>query len=225
MRMPPMTPLPCVLPLELPPPSQAFLELHGDRALHWPARGRLVIADLHLGKGDAFRRAGIGLPAGGTEADLDRLGRLLDRTAARSLWITGDLLHGPLRAAAWLDRWRAWRANRPDLDVAVVPGNHDRSLEAGTLAVRRLDACVIDGPLAFCHDPADAPPDRFAIVGHLHPTARPGRTGRRWPAFLIGRDRLVLPAFSAFTGGPSVTASADARVVLCVEGGLVALPR
>ncbi|MEE7560223.1 phosphoesterase, partial [Xanthomonas sp. Kuri4-2] len=42
------------------------VELLGDRALYRPARRALLIADLHLGKADVFRRAGIGLPAGGT---------------------------------------------------------------------------------------------------------------------------------------------------------------
>ena len=31
--------------------------LLGGRALYWPARARLLLADLHLGKADAFRRA------------------------------------------------------------------------------------------------------------------------------------------------------------------------
>jgi uncharacterized protein len=32
--------------------------LAGARALYWPARQALLIADLHLGKADVFRRAG-----------------------------------------------------------------------------------------------------------------------------------------------------------------------
>lgn len=59
----------------------------GDRALYWPARRRLLIADLHLGKGDVFRRAGIALPSGGTSHDLARLAALLERTGAHELWI------------------------------------------------------------------------------------------------------------------------------------------
>ncbi|HXH01105.1 MAG TPA: hypothetical protein VNI56_02790, partial [Xanthomonadaceae bacterium] len=51
-------------------------ELLGERALHWPRRQRLLIADLHLGKADLFRRAGIGLPRGGTSRDLQRLSAL-----------------------------------------------------------------------------------------------------------------------------------------------------
>ena len=44
-----------------------------DRALWWPARRRLVIADLHLGKGDAFRHAGIAVPR--TESLKDTVAR------------------------------------------------------------------------------------------------------------------------------------------------------
>jgi hypothetical protein len=47
--------------------------LVGARALYWPARRALLIADLHLGKADVFRRAGIALPSGGTGEDLQRL--------------------------------------------------------------------------------------------------------------------------------------------------------
>lgn len=46
------------------------VELLGERALYRPAQRALLIADLHLGKADVFRRAGIGLPAGGTAHDL-----------------------------------------------------------------------------------------------------------------------------------------------------------
>ena len=50
------------------------VHLLGARALYWPARDALLIADLHLGKADLFRRSGIGLPSGGTSDDLQRLG-------------------------------------------------------------------------------------------------------------------------------------------------------
>ena len=46
--------------------------LCGERALYWPRQRWLLLADLHLGKGDAFRRAGIALPRGGTGHDLAR---------------------------------------------------------------------------------------------------------------------------------------------------------
>lgn len=76
------------------------MTLLGERALFWPARARLIIADLHLGKSHVFRRAGIAVPSGATRGDLDRLAALVARTAARELWIVGDVLHGPSTQAA-----------------------------------------------------------------------------------------------------------------------------
>ena len=49
------------------------MRLLADRALYWPARNRLLLADLHLGKADIFRRFGIALPSGGTRLDLSRI--------------------------------------------------------------------------------------------------------------------------------------------------------
>ena len=47
-----------------------------DRALIWPAQRTAFIADLHLGKGEIFRRAGIPIPEGTTQTDLQRITRL-----------------------------------------------------------------------------------------------------------------------------------------------------
>lgn len=118
--------------------------LVGARALYWPARQALLIADLHLGKADVFRRAGIALPSGGTGEDLQRLQRLLDLHACRELWILGDILHGPAHRAAWqahrqggaeqLDAHRDSGLGLLDLDgrqaAGEVPGRLQDDLEA-----------------------------------------------------------------------------------------------
>lgn len=39
------------------------LHLLGARALYWPTRSAMLIADLHLGKADLFRRAASACPA------------------------------------------------------------------------------------------------------------------------------------------------------------------
>jgi hypothetical protein len=67
--------------------------LHPDRALSWPARRTLVVADVHFGKDDAFRRAGIALPAGAARTDVARLARLLRRTRSERLVVLGDFFH------------------------------------------------------------------------------------------------------------------------------------
>src|SRR5690606_9677292 len=98
------------------------------RALYWPARRRLIIADLHLGKDHVFRRSGMAVPQGMTQDDLQRLSHLIGSTGAESLWVVGDLLHGPSAPAGWKDAWRDFRRRHQTKDVAVLTGNHDRWL-------------------------------------------------------------------------------------------------
>lgn len=172
--------------------------LLSDRALYWPARERLLIADLHLGKGHVFRSAGIPVPTGGTERDLQRLDRLLAFTGARSLWILGDFLHGA-RSAGADAAWHAFRHAHAGVDMGVVAGNHDRAFSANDAGVHRLSDGVVDGPFAFGHEPREGG-QHYWICGHVHPVVRIPAHGR-WPMFWVTEQLTVLPAFSAFTGG------------------------
>lgn len=188
------------------------LRLLADRALFWPARQRLLIADLHLGKGGIFRRAGIAVPGGGTQHDLIRLEVLLRATQARELWILGDFLHG--RADAVRDtQWREFAQRNAHCAITVIAGNHDRALQGSPLHVRLHADALRDGPFVFRHEPvaADA---AHVICGHVHPVLRlPGLSGR-YAAFVLQRSMTVLPAFSAFTGGMLVDPSqADGLVI------------
>lgn len=201
------------------------MRLSGERALYWPARRRLLIADLHLGKADVFRRAGIGVPRGGTTHDLDRLSRLLAATRARELWVLGDMLHGAAPRAPWLESWDAWRARHAGVRIGVVSGNHDRALAAAGLGIDLLGEVVDDDGFRFRHaPPAGARGSPHVVCGHLHPVVRlPGVRGR-WPCYWLQPGACVLPAFSAFTGGGQpLQWSAVDRVVACVDGAAVGI--
>ncbi|MEO6364925.1 MAG: metallophosphoesterase, partial [Luteimonas sp.] len=133
------------------------VELHGDRALYWPRMQRLLISDLHLGKADVFRRAGIGLPRGGTTHDLQRLSALIERTRSRAVWILGDVLHGAAPDAAWRAPWESWRDRHRDVHVAALSGNHDRALGTAGLDVELLGSGVDEGAFALRHEPQAHP--------------------------------------------------------------------
>ena len=198
--------------------DEAFA-MYGGRALHWPAADALLIADLHLGKGEAFRRAGLPVPRGGTGGDLGRLAALLDATRASRLIILGDVLHGALHAeAGWRTDWALFRARHAALRVEAMVGNHDRALlvaaaatachapghaPAGTeaLGIAVRDEGAHERGLALCHEPDHAPPGAPSLCGHLHPAVTVYGLGRL-PAFWwrAQANQLVLPAFSAFTG-------------------------
>lgn len=226
------------------------VRLLADRALYWPARRRLLVADLHLGKGDTFRAAGIAVPSGGTAHDLSRLQVLLARTGARSLWILGDFLHAR-RNAAVDAAWRTFREAHGQVEIAVIPGNHDRAFDAGAAGVDPLPDGIGDDPFEFRHappparlggpsDPGDgrsrAQPrlqsdasrrqadEAHVLCGHLHPVLRlPGLPGRH-PLFWLRPGMTVLPAFSAFTGGYLVPRADGAGGVVCNGAQLLRLP-
>lgn len=198
------------------------MRLSGDRALYWPARRRLLLADLHLGKGDTFRSAGIALPSGGTAHDLERVSALLYASGAASVWVLGDMLHGSTRERRWREGWDAWRARHPALEIVVLAGNHDRALPRAGLDLSLAGAAVDDGPFALRHLP-QAHSRRHVLCGHLHPVVRLRGVPRRWPAFWLRPEYTVLPAFSRFTGGLAVTAEDGDRLVACVDGAAVPL--
>ncbi|WP_439520059.1 ligase-associated DNA damage response endonuclease PdeM [Hydrogenophaga sp.] len=180
------------------------LRLYADRALYWPARRRLLVADLHLGKDDTFRAAGIALPTGGTRHDLDRLSALIEQSGAQAVWFLGDLLHGPLLDTHWREDWTRFRARHAGLEMLLVEGNHDRAAARAGLGIehRRHSVEETGSELVFAHAPQPTPGDeRVVVCGHLHPVVRvPGFRGR-FPAFTQIDRHFVLPAFSTFTGG------------------------
>lgn len=196
------------------------VQLFAARALFWPARRRLVIADLHLGKGEVFRKAGISLPHGGTRADLARLSWLIEACSAASVWVLGDLVHGPVPDKGWRDAWNEWRARHANVGVAGVLGNHDRAVPRSGLQIDLLPDRVTDGPLRFQHEPS-ASNGSHIVCGHLHPiTALPG-LGGRWPTFWLRDQITVLPAFSAFTAGVPVAADGHQRLAVCARDQIV----
>lgn len=189
------------------------LQLLGDRAVYWPDRQMLLVADLHLGKGDVFRRHGIAVPRGGTGQDLSRLDALLAQTGAMRLMMLGDVVHGPIHAAHWQAQWRQWRRQRDWLAVQAVRGNHDRALDRASLGIELLGSGIEEAGLWLCHEPVSD--GRAAVCGHVHPVVRLPGLARALPAFHYQHGQLILPAFGAFTGGWRVRPGGDAVLVVC----------
>lgn len=202
------------------------LWLHPDRALYWPARRCLLISDLHLGKGDSLRAAGIPVPTGGSALDLARLDTLIRTFGAQGLWILGDFLHGGRVAGSWRDHWHAFRGRHASLDIQLVAGNHDKAVHTMDLDIVCHRTRFEAPPFLLAHEPADALAEDASgllrICGHLHPVVRLPRLPGRFPAFIIEPGQIVLPAFSAFTGGS--LANRLARRIACVNDHLVELP-
>ena len=202
------------------------LVLLPERAVHWPRREMLLVADSHFGKAAAFRAAGIPVPRGGTAEALGRLDAALARTAARRIVLLGDFLHAKEgRAPDTLRTLALWRATHADRDVWLVRGNHDR--HAGDpppeLGISCADQPLFDPPFVLAHHPR--PSDvGYVLAGHLHPGVRlagPGRQHARLACFWFGARVGVLPAFGDFTGLADVTPATTDRVFVVSENHVV----
>lgn len=178
-----------------------------QRALWWPARQALFIADPHFGKAATFRAARIPLPDE-TAADLQRLDQLIDQTRPESLIILGDLLHHRRgRCPTVFETIRQWRQRQRLLQIKLVVGNHDRhaGLPPADWEIESLTEPVNNTPFEWWHHPpfSLAQP---AVAGHLHPKLKQQMAGDRVvaPCFLLRSNTLVLPAFGSFIDGLAV---------------------
>jgi hypothetical protein len=165
-------------------------------ALYWPAQGLLVVSDLHLGKSVRLaRRGGALLPPYETRATLEKLDADISATVPRQVICLGDsfddLTAGEELDEAdslWLARLMAGRG------WTWIEGNHDPG--PLTLGGSHRAEVSLEG-LTFRHI-AD-PRQSLEISGHYHPKAR--LAGQARPCFLADRDRIILPAYGAYTGG------------------------
>lgn len=176
-----------------------------ERAIYWPDRRTLLVADLHLGKAATFRAAGIPAPEGVTGATLSRLSSLLLKTQAEQVVVLGDLVHA---ASGLTDEVCAavsqWRDSHSQVRLTLVTGNHDR--RAGCLPdtwnLTFAGASMEMAPFTLLHHPEPAA-SSYALAGHLHPGIHlRGAGGHRLklPCFWFGSTVGVLPAFGDFTG-------------------------
>mgnify|MGYP003601366736 FL=1 len=193
------------------------LWLLAEKAVYWPARRCLLIADAHFGKASAYRSLGQPVPQGTTTENLQRLDRLLSALPCEQVIFLGDFLHGPgSHASGTLSALRAWRARNSTLHMTLIRGNHDKRAgdPPADLSIEVVPEPLLMGPFALQHEP-DAHPSHHVLAGHVHPVYRlrgKGRQSLRLPCFQLGSRISLLPAFGAFTGGYAVGQSNDQQL-------------
>ncbi|MDX3900578.1 MAG: ligase-associated DNA damage response endonuclease PdeM [Sphingobium sp.] len=172
-----------------------------ESALFWPAHRALLVADLHFEKASWFARFGQFLPPHDSEATLDMIEALVERTGARALWSLGDSFHDADGVARLSAPARArLEALTARLDWLWITGNHDAAI-GDPLGGRLAAEAEVDGLwLRHRADPADPRPE---ISGHFHPKLRLSLRGRPVSrrCFVRSDSKLILPALGALTGG------------------------
>ena len=178
-------------------------------ALYVPDYETLIIADLHLEQGSSLARRGLYVPPFDTAVTLQHLETVVANIRPRHLIFLGDSFHdgaAELRLAqAHLESLCRITANH---ETTWLSGNHDphppQSL--GGVGAESLSL----GPLTLRHEPIRNLDVEFEIAGHLHPGCGISQRGRhmRGKCFVSDAQRLIMPAFGAYTGGLAVSSKA-----------------
>jgi uncharacterized protein len=158
--------------------------------------GLLAVSDLHLGKSERLaRRGGSLLPPYEAQDTLLRLEAEIDALAPAHVVCLGDTFDDAAAVALLDANVRGWLQHLMAGRVWTwIEGNHDPGpVEIG--GSHRAELWL--GAVRLCHQPGlGAGPE---VAGHFHPKLR--LAGRAHRCFVIAPDRVILPAFGAYTGG------------------------
>jgi uncharacterized protein len=185
--------------------SNVEVMLRWSGALWLETERTLVVADLHFEKGSSYAaRFGQMLPPYDTRETLDRLDREIALLSPERLIFLGDSFHdrdGEARLAA--DDYQRLEGLALGRELVWAVGNHDAD------GPKALPGDIIDEAslmgLTLRHEPQPGV-QLGEVAGHLHPAAKvsSGRATIRRRCFVTDGQRLVLPAFGAFTGGLNI---------------------
>ncbi|MEQ8705576.1 MAG: ligase-associated DNA damage response endonuclease PdeM [Phaeodactylibacter sp.] len=199
--------------------------LHPFRAAYWEEEKILLIADLHLGKVQHFRKAGIAVPASVGQENWDRLISLLWDFQPERVLFLGDLFHSEYNRD-W-EELRSLTQQFGAISFELVEGNHDilspETYRAARLQVHEEPYRI--GRFLLSHHPMEKVPESsYNLAGHIHPGVVLGGMGRqrmRLPCFWFGKVQALMPAFGAFTGTAVVKPKAGDEVFVLAEEHVV----
>ena len=177
--------------------------LFPQKALFWTNQKILLLADLHLGKINHFRKSGIPVPHKANDHNLEKLMELISLTKPERIVLLGDLFH-----SHYNPEWEVFGElvkHFSHIPFELVLGNHDimseRQYERKGI---RIHESLAIGKFLFTHHPLEEiPDDVYNISGHIHPGVNlrgKGRQSITLPCFYFGSRQAYLPAFGSFTG-------------------------
>lgn len=181
----------------------------------------LIIADLHLGKSNHFRKSGIAVPSKITYDEIEKLVTVIYKYKPEKVIFLGDLFHSSYNQS--VDLLKQIIDNEYLIKFILVEGNHDimRSeiyAQIGIEVVDSLNECGI----LYTHE-AKENIENYTIYGHIHPGVKlttKGKQSLRLPCFFIGHRHTILPAFGLFTGLTMLKREEKSDIYVIAEEGV-----
>lgn len=204
--------------------ADTSLLLDANRTIWIPEHQTLVIADLHAGKVQHFRKHGIPLPPQAAEDNLTALINSLKKRHPKRVVFLGDLFHSSLNSEfqSFIDRLNDFRTTNA-MEVILTKGNHD--ILPTDLYTNNRIGCVdrfeLPGIL-LTHEPIPHPKNsnNVLVCGHLHPGVTiigKGRNKIKLPCFGFCDRTLYMPSFGNLTGTVSMEWPKQARTWAIIE--------
>jgi DNA ligase-associated metallophosphoesterase len=143
--------------MEIEIKKNIFILLY-QKAIYWKQEKTLLISDIHLGKVSHFRKEGIAVPSAALENNFLRLDELLSGNKIDRIIFLGDLFHHKYNPE-W-DRFADWRQKNSEIEMIIVPGNHDilpeQLYERINVTVKQKKFVI--GDFLFTHHPQEIIP-------------------------------------------------------------------
>ncbi len=199
--------------------------LSPNKSIFWEAQKILILSDIHLGKTNHFRKAGIPIPNAIGKNDLHKLTQDIQYYKPTQVIIVGDMFHSIANQEH--DAVSKWLANYAHITFTLVQGNHDILAREwyATHHIQMVRGLMLINEFAFVHEPNQASSQAlFTFSGHIHPGITikgKGKQSLRFPCFYIEPTYCILPAYGSFTGLATITPSKAAQVYAIAEHHIV----
>lgn len=186
------------------PLQNELLELFPQKAILWHSKRMLIIADVHLGKVNHFRKNGIPVPLQAAIRNIEILVSLVEFLQPLRVLFLGDLFHSRFN-----NDWEGIKQviqHFSTVTFELVEGNHDvlEKIHYHQSGLQLHGTCLDEEPFLFTHHPLEKVPEgKINIAGHVHPgifLTGKAKQGIRLPCFYFSRQHVLCPAFGQFTG-------------------------
>ena len=204
--------------------SGEVFELLFHKALYWPKFDTLLLADLHLGKINHFRKSGIPLPSKANDRNIEVLVDIIQSKKPARVLCLGDLFH-----SYYNPEWEVFGElvkHFRGISFELILGNHDvmSELQYERKGIR-LHHHLTLGNFILTHHPLEhIAPGYYNLAGHIHPGVCLYGRGKQHvtlPCFYFGQRQALLPAFGVFTGLAKIRPMKDDKVFVILENKIM----